>query len=164
MVQLQRADATALPFILAAEAAARAQGFVSGWSEERHRRALAAPDTAYFTIVTRDAGRTVGYAIVCGLEPEPVNIELKRLVITETGRGYGRVVLGLMKSLAFDELGAHRLWLDVFVDNARARHLYASAGFVEEGVMRESGRRDDGHVSQALMSVLEHEYRCQRER
>lgn len=159
MITLQQADAAALPFILEAEAVARAQGFVSGWNEARHRRALAAPDTAYFLIAASDDGHTVGYAIVCGLEPEPVNIELKRLVVTETGRGYGREVLRRMKSLAFDELGAHRLWLDVFVDNARARHLYVSEGFVEEGVMRESGRRDDGHVSQALMSVLEHEFR-----
>lgn len=161
MITLQPADAAALPFILEAEAAARAKGFVSGWSEQRHRRAMASPDTAYFRAVAGDGndGRPVGYAIVCGLEPDPVNIELKRLVIVETGHGYGRAVLRRLKSLAFDELGAHRLWLDVFVDNARARHLYASEGFVEEGVMRESGRRDDGHVSQALMSVLEHEYR-----
>ncbi|HET7268968.1 MAG TPA: GNAT family N-acetyltransferase [Oleiagrimonas sp.] len=159
MITLQRTDATALSFITKAEAAARAQGFVSGWSEARHRRALAAPDTAYFRIVTMDGARTVGYAIVRGLEPDPVNIELKRLVVTEPGQGYGRVVLRRMKALAFDELGAHRLWLDVFVDNARARHLYSSEGFVEEGVMRESGRRDDGYASQVLMSVLAHEYR-----
>jgi len=159
LIALQPADAAALPFILEAEAAARAQGFVSGWSEERHRRAMASPDTAYFRVAAGDAGRTVGYAIVCGLEPDPVNIELKRLVVTETGHGYGRAALRRLKSLAFDELGAHRLWLDAFVDNARARHLYRSEGFVEEGVMRESGRRDEGYASQVLMSMLEHEYR-----
>jgi RimJ/RimL family protein N-acetyltransferase len=158
-VRLQRTDVMALPFILDAEATARAQRFVCGWDEATHRRALDAPDTAYFLIVAADDGRRVGYAIVRGLQPDPVSIELKRIVVTEAGRGYGRAVLRLIKTLAFDELGAHRLWLDTFVDNARARHLYASEGFVEEGVMRESARRADGYASQVLMSILAPEYR-----
>lgn len=158
MITLQRADAADLPFILEAESAACAGGFVGRWCEARHRQAMVAPETAYFRILATEGARCVGYAIVRGLEPDPVNIELKRLVIVDTGRGYGRSVLQRMKALAFDDLGAHRLWLDVFVDNARARHLYLSEGFVEEGVMRESGRRVDGYASQVLMSVLAHEY------
>lgn len=158
MIELRPADASALPFILEAEAVARAEGFVSGWSESRHLRALAAPDTAYFLVMA--AGTTpVGYAIVCGLDPEPASVELKRLVITETGRGHGRAVLRAIMALAFDEWRAHRLWLDAFVDNRRARHLYLDEGFVEEGVMRESSRRGDGFASLVLMSILEHEYR-----
>jgi RimJ/RimL family protein N-acetyltransferase len=158
-VKLERADAAALPFILDAEATARAQGFVSGWDEAGHRRALSAPDTAYFLVTATGDGRHVGYAIVRGLGPAPASVELKRLVVTETGHGYGRAVLRQVKALAFDVYGAHRLWLDTFVDNARALHLYASEGFVEEGVMRESARRADGYASQVLMSILEHEYR-----
>lgn len=159
MIELRRTDASALPFILDAEARARADGFVTGWSEARHRRALAAPDTAYFLVVPADGTAPVGYAIVCGLDPEPASVELKRLVIVETGRGHGRAALRAIMALAFDEWHAHRLWLDAFVDNRRARHLYLDEGFVEEGVMRESSRRDDGFASQVLMSILEHEYR-----
>ena len=155
---LERTDAAALPFILAAEAQARAQGFVSGWDEAGHRRALETPGTVYFLLVATDDGRRVGYAIVRGLGPRPDSVELKRLVVTDTGRGHGRAALRLIKTLVFEEYGAHRLWLDAFVDNARARHLYLSEGFVEEGVMRESARRADGYASQVLMSILEQEY------
>ncbi|PZO38752.1 MAG: hypothetical protein DCF17_14225 [Shackletoniella antarctica] len=41
------------------------------------------------------------------------------------------------KRLVFDTLKAHRLWLDVKSKNSRARYLYRSEGFVEEGFMRE---------------------------
>ena len=61
--------------------------------------------------------------------------------------------------IAFRELGAHRLFLDVFEDNARARHLYESLGFQYEGVMREAAQRDGHWCNLRLMSVLESEYR-----
>ena len=57
-----------------------------------------------------------------------------RIVISEPGQGLGRMVLRAIMSKVFDELGAHRLWLDVFEYNARARHVYRSLGFVEESV------------------------------
>ena len=53
--------------------------------------------------------------------------------MTEKGRGHGRAALRLAIELAFEEHGAHRLWLDVKPHNERARALYRSAGFVEEG-------------------------------
>ena len=60
--------------------------------------------------------------------------------------------------IAFRELGAHRLYLDVFDDNARARHLYESLGFQYEGVMREAAQRDGQWCNLRLMSMLEKEY------
>ena len=60
--------------------------------------------------------------------------------------------------MAFAEFGAHRLWLDVFEDNARARHLYKSLGFVYEGTLREAARRGTEFCSLHLMSMLDREY------
>ena len=67
-------------------------------------------------------------------------------------------MLGEVIRIAFDELSAHRLWLDVFEHNARARHLYESLGFVQEGVLREAFYRDGKHYSLILMSLLDREY------
>jgi len=53
---------------------------------------------------------------------------------------------------------AHRLWLDVKSKNARARHLYQSEGFVEEGVMRECLLEDGHFESLVLMSMLRQEF------
>jgi len=44
--------------------------------------------------------------------------------------------------------------------NARARHLYASEGFVSEGTMRDAVRVGDRFVDLVVMSILEHEHRA----
>lgn len=158
-VELVPAVEDDLPRILAAEAQACADGFVEGWDAAVHRRALVEPDTAYRLIRAPDQAEAVGYAILRGLgDPARASIELKRFVVTVPGRGLGRAAFRALKRLAFDDLGAHRFWLDVFTDNARARHLYRSEGMHEEGVMRECVRRGDGWASLVLMSMLAHEY------
>lgn len=61
--------------------------------------------------------------------------------------------------IAFEDLHAHRLFLDVFEGNVRARHLYEDLGFVYEGKMRDAARRNDAWCNLCLMSMLESEYR-----
>lgn len=157
-VELRPAVAADLPMILRAEADARRDGFVQGWSESGHLHALAQPGTAYFLIHASGMDDAVGYVILRGFDDEENrSIELKRFVVTVPGRGIGRAALREIKRLAFDVHRAHRLWLDVFTDNIRARNLYASEGFVEEGVLRECARRGDAWGSLVVMSLLEGE-------
>jgi RimJ/RimL family protein N-acetyltransferase len=145
--------------ILRAEAAARRDGFVLGWSEAEHLDAMSRPGTTYFLVHDAGMGDAVGYAILRGLDDQVHHsIELKRFVVTVPGRGIGRAVLRELKRFAFDVHHAHRLWLDVFTDNARARHLYASEGFIEEGVLRECVRRGDAWASLVVMSLLAGEH------
>jgi diamine N-acetyltransferase len=105
-------------------------------------------------------GRRLGYVILRGVGEPDRSVELLRIVVAEPGRGVGRAALRLVKQLAFDEYGAHRLWLDVVPMNVGARALYASEGFAEEGVMREAARRAGGFVDLVLMSMLEREWRA----
>jgi diamine N-acetyltransferase len=70
----------------------------------------------------------------------------------------------MMRSIikkVFEEYGAHRLWLDVFDDNQRARYFYKSVGFKEEGVLRDAVRRGDRYDSLVIMSILAGEYLVQ---
>lgn len=53
---------------------------------------------------------------------------------------------------------AHRLWLDVFEHNERARALYTSEGFTVEGVLREHVNLHGQWRSLVLMSMLSREY------
>lgn len=158
-VVLKEAGRQDLGFILHAEQSAKTDGFVGGWSEAEHRSAMQDADVAYWLILVPPVTRPVGYVIVRGLESEHGSLELKRLVVSETDRGYGRQALRLVEQRAFDQLGAHRLWLDVFEHNARARHVYASEGFVLEGTLRECVKLPSGYTSLVVMSLLEREYR-----
>jgi diamine N-acetyltransferase len=106
-----------------------------------------------------ERGELQAYAIMRGLKEESGSIELKRIVVATPERGLGRRILEELMRKAFEEFKAHRLFLDVFEDNRRARHLYESLGFQDDGVMREAARRDGQYSSLRLMSMLESEYR-----
>jgi diamine N-acetyltransferase len=109
-------------------------------------------------IAEQNTNEVAGFAILCGFASEHRLLELKRIVIRVPGRGLGRQVLRLLLIEAFEEYGAHRLWLDVFEDNLRAQHLYSSFGFRRDGVLREAVYRDGEYYSLILMSLLDREY------
>ena len=63
-----------------------------------------------------------------------------------------------MLAYAFEELGLHRVELEVFEFNQRARRVYERVGFVLEGTLRDALLFDGEWVDSHLMSVLEHEW------
>jgi diamine N-acetyltransferase len=147
-----------LPAILKLERTPSAQEFVGQWSEERHRATLEGRDARYY-VSENEWGEVQGYAILRGFEERSGSIELKRIVVAVPERGLGRRMLRELLRIVFREAGAHRLFLDVFEDNSRARHVYESLGFRYEGVMREAANRDGQWCNLHLMSMLESEYR-----
>lgn len=70
------------------------------------------------------------------------------------GRGYGTEVTQLVVDHALDQVGVHRLALEVFDLNPRARRVYEKCGFVVEGRLRDAlmweGRRYDALVMAVL--------------
>ncbi len=127
MVTLRLATADDRPFVVALEKEYAALGFVGTDGEENR---LAA-----------------GYVILCGRDTMNRCIALKRVVISRPGQGLGRQALAVTLEMVFTELGAHRLWLDVYVENERARRTYGALGLVEEGrILRaeETLRAGDG--------------------
>jgi RimJ/RimL family protein N-acetyltransferase len=154
---LRRATLDDIPAILALERTPMAREFVGQWSEERHRSTLSGGDAHYYVSET-EWGEVQAYAILRGIQETSRAIELKRIVVAVPERGLGRRVLKELVRIAFRELNAHRLFLDVYDDNARARHLYESLGFQYEGVMREAAQRDGHWCNLRLMSILESEY------
>ena len=146
-----------IPRITALERTPMAREFVGQWSDERHLATFSDGDARYYVSET-ERGELQAYAILRGLEEDSGSIELKRIVVAVPDRGLGRRILEELIRIAFVELSAHRLFLDVYEDNRRARHLYQSLGFQYEGVMRDAARRDGAWCNLHLMSMLEGEY------
>jgi len=147
-----------LPHIVALERLPESQHYVGQWTDDHHARAMAGPNARCY--VHEDVnGRIQAYVLLLGFEEGVSSIEFKRFVVAQPGRGMGRQLLAEILGIVFNEVGAHRLFLDVVEDNARARHLYRSFGFSEEGIMREATQRDGVWLSLVLMSILDHEYR-----
>ncbi len=153
-VRLRPAQPDDIPFIMATERLPGFDKMVGRWSEETHRTALATAGHAYLLGIDA-AGERAAFAIVRDLDDAHGNVCLKRIAVTAPGRGVGGGFVGAIVRWAFTQTAAHRLWLDVMAHNARARHVYAAHGFVEEGVMRGAYRGTDGErIDLVLMSLL----------
>jgi diamine N-acetyltransferase len=146
-----------LDYVISIEQAEENKRFIMPWEWEQHRAALSNTDLAHLIIETVEENRVVGFVLIAGLENVHHCIELRRIVITEKRKGYGKGALQLIKKLAFGKWKAHRLWLDVFEYNLAARHLYESQGFLTEGTLRECYQTGMRFVSLVIMSILDSE-------
>ena len=135
-IQLRPTIPADLDFVLATEADAANSPYVGQWTRQEHATSLNDPDIRHYIIEHCDDHRPVGYLILAGLSGPHKNIEFRRIVLAEKGKGFGRQAIGLVKQMAFEHLDAHRLWLDVRDQNPRARRLYETAGFSYEGTFR----------------------------
>lgn len=160
-VRLRPTTVADLDYVLAAEQADENRAFVMSWPREQHGAALSDADLLH-RIIEDESGETVGFMLVAGVAQPHRSIEFRRIVITRKGSGYGRAAVRALQDLAFTDLRAHRLWLDVKEHNSRARGLYEREGFVEEGCLRECLLGSNGFESVVLMSILEQEYHARR--
>lgn len=147
---------TDIPQIMAIEQIPEYRQSIGSWTYEEHRSAMKSADAEYLVAVLEDV--LVGFAILQGIRSEHRSVLLRRIAVSAPKRGLGRELLLSVVDRVFQHHGAHRLWLDVFVTNTRARRLYTSLGFRVEGLLRDSILRDGEFHSQVLMSLLEHEY------
>ncbi len=69
-------------------------------------------------------------------------------------RGLGTEATRLIVGYGFAQLGLHRIDLEVYSFNPRARHVYERVGFVAEGVLRDALRWDGGWIDATVMSIL----------
>jgi len=74
------------------------------------------------------------------------------------GRGLGTEATRLLLGYAFEHLPLHRIELEVYAFNPRARRAYEKAGFVVEGRRRDALLYDGERVDAIVMSVLRPEW------
>ena len=136
--------------------------YITPWERTQHEAAIRFPDFRHFIVEGGATYDAVGFVILIGCRSQHRSLELKRMVVRSKGQGYGRGALRMVKKISFDDLGAHRLWLDVKKPNLRAKALYDSEGFVVEGELRESVRVAGGFESLVVMSMLQQEFSVRR--
>ena len=158
LIILRPTTAADLDFVLAAEQTDENAQYVRQWSRDRHLQACDQANERHWIVWDEAAQKPAGYVIVLGIQDPDQCLLIKRIVITEKGKGYGRATLEQVLAKAFLEFAAHRVWLDVMAHNERARALYRSLGLVEEGLLRESVKTSEGFASMWLMSMLRSEF------
>ena len=74
------------------------------------------------------------------------------------GKGYGSQAIQLILKFGFENLDLHRIELEVYDFNPRARHVYEKVGFVQEGIKRDVLYWEGHYHSAIVMSMLKPEY------
>lgn len=163
-VRLRPTMSSDLEFVVSLEQDPDNLPYITPWERTQHEAAIRFPDFRHFILEGGAGLDAVGFLILIGCRSPHQSLELKRMVVRDKGAGYGRAALRVAKKVAFDDLGAHRLWLDVKKPNTRAKALYDSEGFIVEGELRESVKVPGGYESLIVMSMLHEEFQQRRAR
>jgi len=146
MVVLRLATAADIPFILATERLPGYDAFVGRFEEDVHRANLADDNWLYF-IGLDGAGAPQGFAILQNRNDGDGSEYLRRIAVTDAGRGFGRPFLSAVIDWVFAETANTRFHLHVRNSNVRARHVYESLGFVDAGP-------EDGDATSTTMALV----------
>ncbi|WP_051271590.1 GNAT family N-acetyltransferase [Shimazuella kribbensis] len=133
--------------------------FIDSWTRDQHIHTMESIDMEHLIIQSVSTGKAVGYMIMTDLHNPHGSYYLKRIVVDEKRKGFGKEALRLLKAWCFNELQAHRLYLDVKEFNKRAQKLYDQEGFSIEGIARECRKEGDQYISLVSMSILKQEYK-----
>lgn len=117
-------------------------------------------DRYFFLIVSPD-GRIIGESVINEIDWELrcANFRIGIYHSEERGRGIGGWAIEVTRDFAFEELGLHRLELDVYSFNPRAEKAYLKAGFKREGILRDAIMDGEQYADDILMAILEDEWR-----
>jgi RimJ/RimL family protein N-acetyltransferase len=116
-------------------------------------------DRLDLAVTDKATGECVGEAVLNDWDPGNESCNF-RIFIGPRGRdrGLGTEATRLIVGYGFEHLGLHRISLEVYAFNPRARRAYEKAGFRAEGVLRESLRYNGEWVDATVMSVLASEW------
>jgi RimJ/RimL family protein N-acetyltransferase len=144
-VTLRPATPADIPFIMATERRPGYEPLVGRFPEDEHRAYLADDDWRYF-IGLDETGAAQGFAILQNVKTETDAQFLRRIVVADAGKGFGRVFLCAVVDWVFANMDVDRFWFSVRNTNERARHVYRSLGFKEEGP-------EPGDASSSIMAT-----------
>ncbi|UIP29096.1 GNAT family N-acetyltransferase [Photobacterium sp. TLY01] len=107
-------------------------------------------------VAENDAGEIAGFIVGVGGKMNRIRHSLYCVIglrNSAQGKGIGRQLMTTLEAWASHH-DFHRLELTVMAHNARARQLYTSAGFSEEGIKRDAMRVDGKYVDEIYMAKL----------
>ncbi len=123
-------------------------------------------EECYLFLIIAPDGKLIGESVVNEIDWElrRANFRICIFHSADCGKGIGFWAVERTRDFAFDTLKLHRLELDVFSFNERARRTYEKAGFKQEGILRDSVKTENSYADDVLMAMLEDEWRRLYER
>ncbi|WEK54420.1 MAG: GNAT family protein [Candidatus Cohnella colombiensis] len=114
-----------------------------------------------FLITLRETDEVIGDIAIQDIDSfnRSANIRIAIDNAPHQGKGYGSEAMLLLLDYGFGIVNLHRIELNVFSYNERAKHVYEKLGFKVEGVQRDALYYDHEYYDSIMMSLLEDEYR-----
>lgn len=151
-----------IPTVIAIESHPENRDFVWVGTEETHRAEI--ENDINLLLLFRDKGD--GSIKGCALIEQDFHshlFEIRRLAITDKGKGYGREAIKGLIRYAFEQADANRVFWDVYPDNTVGIALYESLGMHRDGVLRQNYLSERGYLDQIIYSMLRSEYEERKE-
>ncbi|MFF8590685.1 GNAT family N-acetyltransferase [Streptomyces sp. NPDC015220] len=116
-------------------------------------------DRLDLAVVEKATGRVVGEVVLNEWDPGNESCNFRTVFVPGAqGRGLGTEATRLILAHGFERLGLHRVSLEVYAFNPRARRVYEKVGFVPEGVLRDALLWEGERVDAVVMSLLAPEW------
>ncbi|MBO4210696.1 GNAT family N-acetyltransferase [Micromonospora echinofusca] len=138
---------------------AGAEPFDAGHCRRWYTTRNAQTDRLDLAVVDRATDECVGEVVLNEYDPVNASCNFRTLLVASgRDRGLGTEAVRLIVGYGFTHLGLHRISLEVYAFNPRARRVYEKVGFVAEGTLRDALRDGDDWVDATVMSILAHEW------
>jgi len=117
-------------------------------------------DRLDLSIVEAATGRWIGEVVLNDLNPINRSCGFRILIASESDydRHFGREATELVLAHAFDTVGLHRVELEVYQFNPRAKHVYEKIGFVYESTKCHAPYWDGDWVDADVMAMLDSDW------
>lgn len=164
---LSAADLPDIMTTLADTEALRLTGTHATFTPDQVAQALrdwsARDDRMDMAVVENATGHYAGEIVLNDLDTDNGSCNFRVALGTPfTGRGLGTEATRLMLGHAFDTVGVHRVELEVFAFNPRARHVYEKVGFAYEGTKRQALRWHREWIDTHVMGMLADDWAAHR--
>lgn len=108
-----------------------------------------------WAIVKKDGGEPIGQAAIVRVDAANHRASLAyELVRAGQGKGFAREAMTRIVRYGFEEMGLHRLQVEVHPDNQASRALAEALGFVYEGTLRGNSYFDGAYYDDVIYARL----------
>ncbi|MBT2655071.1 GNAT family N-acetyltransferase [Bacillus sp. ISL-18] len=117
--------------------------------------------TFVYKVIDQETRDVIGHISLGRIDRKSNSARIGKVLVGSQGirgKGIGQQMIKAILKIAFDQLHLHRVSLGVFDFNIAAIACYEKAGFMKEGLLRDSSKNGDEYWSLWEMSMLEEEW------
>ena len=122
---------------------------------EQYRADLYADRQLRLIAIERKTGNKIGIADLYDYDPRNNRCGVGIYIAPNMrGKGYGRLMLGLLSVYAQEFLGIHNLYAIISTDNTPSRHVFAHCGYSEVAILPQWIKTSRGYTSAVFTTKI----------